>query len=503
MPSPQPRSPSRLQRLEASLSDPRRAILAAALAAIFAVCIDALSDPDVWWHIRLGRWILDNHSIPTGELFSYTAQGDPFTAHEWLTDSVFALLDGWGGLLLVAIVAALVSWSGLLAIALLLRRRGLSAVPVALTVVLVAKAAQPVLGTRPQVVTFALCAWTLLLVDGVLRDGGRRTWLLPPLVLLWANLHAGFITGLAVMAAACAAEGVTRVLHREAAPVANVRRLAMATAGAAALACLNPAGPALYRFAVVVSATERSKPIVEWQPPNFADAGLWGLLVVIVITVGLGALTRPRLRDAGFALAGMGLALIAVRNTAVGLALMAPVTGAGVAAGVARLPLRPVRPRPGRGPAVMGGLVVLLGVASAGTAIARTAADASASGIAAAYPECAARILAGAPGSQRAYVRYGSAGFVIDRDYGHVRVYEYGESISLGQRVFDDFITIGAGGPRAIALLDSSGTTAVLTDSTALAATLRSTPGWTYITHDVNVDLFARGDAAWASRTRC
>ena len=502
MPSPD-RDPGVRVRLVAALSDPGRAVLGAAVAAVFAVCIDALGDPDVWWHLRLGRWILDNHSIPTGELFSYTAQGNAFTAHEWLTDTVFALLDSAGGLLLVAAVAALVSWSGFLAIALLLRRRGLSPIAVALTVVLVAKAAQPVLGTRPQVVTFALTAWTLLLVDGYLARGGRRVWLLPAVVLVWANLHAGFITGIAVAGLVVATETAARLLRRRAAPADRLRVLTTATAVAAAAACLNPAGPALYRFALVVSATERNKPIVEWQPPNFADPGLWALALVILLTVGLAWPAKPRLRDAALGACGVGLALIAVRNTAVGLALMAPLTGAGITAGLARLRLPGPRVRPGRGAAAMGALVVAVGAIAAATATVRAAADASPAGIAAAYPACAAGILASAPQPQRAYVRYGSAGYVIDRDFDHVRVYEYGESISLGQQVFDNYVTISQGGPAAVALLDRSRTTAVLTDSTQLGDTLRATHAWTFVTHDTGVDLFLRGDASWASGARC
>src|SRR5580698_3621489 len=69
------------------LSDPRRALLAAVLILTGAVGLDALSDPDVWWHIRLGDWIIAHHQIPTGELFAYTAFGNPLVAHEWLARS--------------------------------------------------------------------------------------------------------------------------------------------------------------------------------------------------------------------------------------------------------------------------------------------------------------------------------------------------------------------------------------------------------------------------------
>ena len=88
----------RSRRIAAWLSDPRRALLGAVLILVAAVGLDALSDPDVWWHIRLGDWIIAHHQIPAGELFAYTAFGNPLVAHEWLSETIFAALAAVGGL---------------------------------------------------------------------------------------------------------------------------------------------------------------------------------------------------------------------------------------------------------------------------------------------------------------------------------------------------------------------------------------------------------------------
>jgi len=99
-----PHSPKRAGRISAWLSDPRRALLGAVLILTGAVGLDALSDPDVWWHIRLGDWIIAHHQIPAGELFAYTAFGNPLVAHEWLSETIFAALAAIGGLLLVTVL---------------------------------------------------------------------------------------------------------------------------------------------------------------------------------------------------------------------------------------------------------------------------------------------------------------------------------------------------------------------------------------------------------------
>ncbi|HKR98224.1 MAG TPA: hypothetical protein VJU79_01795 [Candidatus Dormibacteraeota bacterium] len=503
-------APRRRGRLVEMLVRPRSALLAAVLLAVGSVGFDALGDPDVWWHIRLGRWILDHGAIPNTELFSYTAHGNPLTAHEWLTDSLFTLLNGAGGLFLVALFVGFACWSGFVAIALRARQRGAGLVSIALGLALGAKAAAPVLGARPQVLTFVLLCWTLWLVDSYLRNGGRRLWLLPAMFLLWANLHAGFIAGLVVLAIVIAAELTKHALRSErAVPAGRIRALAIATGAAAIAACINPAGPSLYRFALSVSTTEGKKAIVEWMSPNFHDPGMWALLALIGTFVVLAALGgRPDLRDALLAAAGIALALTAVRDTAICVALALPawiVMAAQLGRRWSRNPRQPVRV--GAMAVAAGGAIVLCGATASAASISRMSAQATASGVAAAYPSCATRVLSTAPAPQRVFAAYGSAGYVINALAPAASVYEYGESISLGFTVFDHYQRIAAAArtaPSALSLLDSSQTTAVLYPRGELTALLDSTPGWHRVLKDPSgAMLYVHGDSAWASGAHC
>jgi hypothetical protein len=501
-------APTLLRRLQVALADPYRAVLAAVIVLVAAACLDVLGDPDVWWHIRLGQWILDHHAIPTGELFSYTAQGNSLTAHEWLADVIFAGLYAAGGIFVVAIAAAAAAWSGFLAIALLLLRRGVRPLAVAAALALGAKAAEPVLGTRPQVVTFALTAWTLFLADTYLREGGRRRWLIPPLMLVWANLHAGFVSGLGVLVAILAIEALRPRLGGVRLPSERLKGLVTVTAVAALAACVNPAGPGLYRFALFVSATESRKAIVEWQSPDFHQAGLLALLGLVVTLVVLMGVRRPDLRDAVLAGAGVALVLVAVRNTAVAVALILPAwaTAADSAGGLLLFSGRQRRRTVTPATVGLGGVVLLIGVLGAGLTVARAAQAASPQGVGAAYPTCAARLLATADRPQRVFAAYGAAGFLILRDFPSTRVYEYGESISLGDGVFDDYVRIAGGAqdpPSAMRLLDASATSAVLVGPSALTVELRASPGWRYVTSDGGLELFVRGDPDWARGRAC
>jgi hypothetical protein len=514
-----PHSPKRAGRITAWLSDPRRALLGAVLILTGAVGLDALSDPDVWWHIRLGDWIIAHHQIPAGELFGYTAFGNPLVAHEWLSETIFAALAAIGGLALVTVLMGVVAWSAMLATLLRGRMRGAGPVILAVGLALGARVAEPVLGTRPQVFTFALVCWTLWIAESYLSSGGRQRWLLPPLFLVWANLHAGFIAGIGFLVIVLMAEMIKRRWSLgTVAPRQRVTGLAVAVGASAIAACVNPYGPSLFVFAATTGSAERQKGIIEWQSPNFHDPAAWVLLALLLTFVALTITTLARrsqrtrfeLRDIALAGAGAVLALMSVRNTALCVAVMVPPWMAMAADTVRSLQAGRDRGRPStrtsHGVPVIGAALVAAAVVSVGVVGARVYGNASPQGIAAAYPSCATAVLRQSPTAQRVFTAYGSGGYVIYRLWPHASVYEYGESISLGTGVFDDYVRIAAGAttsPTALRLLASSDTTAVLYSRGALTDMLERTPGWTLVADDHGMLLYLRGNVLWAASRAC
>jgi hypothetical protein len=158
-----------------------------------------LGDADTGWHIRSGEQILASHAIPRTDPFSYTKQGERWYAWEWMYDVVIAAIHHVSGLNgVVLFTAAVISVTFALLFRFLLRRSGNLAVAAFLTL-LAAAAAQVHMLARPHVLSWLL---TLLWVENLCRfeDGERSALLwLPPLMLLWVNLHAGFILGLGLL----------------------------------------------------------------------------------------------------------------------------------------------------------------------------------------------------------------------------------------------------------------------------------------------------------------
>ena len=504
--------PSVLRRAAGALAEPRRALLVAVVVLSAVVGLDALSDPDVWWHMVLGSWILNHGHIPQTEMLSYTVNGTALAPHEWLSGVLFAWLNSIGGLFLLALVTGAVSWIGLIAVALHGRIRGAGPVTIAVGLALSAKAAQPVLGIRPQVFTFAFLAITLLLVERHMRRGGRAIWALPPLFVLWANLHGGFVAGIAFMGLTVAVAMVAwRFRLPNHVPVSRSLSLGIVAVACSLAACVNPQGIMSYRFALSEATTEGAKGIIEWQPPNFTDPGLWSLLALVLLFVVLGAYSmrhrRLAARDAILGVVACGSALLAVRNTSVAVAVVTPMVMGWAADASRARSTRVFRPRRVTPGAVLAGVsIVALASGALGVAVARLQTSASPSGVGAVYPACATSVLERAPHTQWVFTLYADGGYVANRLWPRDFVYIYGASDAFTKANFASYYRIASGAttsPTAQDLLDSSGTTAVLYPGGTLTDELAHSPGWTRVLTDHGTVLLLRGDASWAAGAAC
>jgi hypothetical protein len=166
----------------------------------YSICIkyaaSLLNDGDTLSHIVIGRWTLDHWAIPFQDPLSFTAHGQTWVPHEWLAEVVFAVLYdrlGWGGVVAgsaVAIAAAFALLTHALEKSLGPRRAAIGAC-------LAFFLTEAHLLARPHAL-----AWPLLVIwmAGIIgaRDAGRIPSLaLIPVMIVWCNLHGGFIVGLA------------------------------------------------------------------------------------------------------------------------------------------------------------------------------------------------------------------------------------------------------------------------------------------------------------------
>ncbi|HXV26025.1 MAG TPA: hypothetical protein VED46_17440 [Alphaproteobacteria bacterium] len=263
------------------------AIFVAALLKGSAV----IGDPDIQWHVEAGRWIATHLSVPDRDPFSHSMLGAPWHAHEWLSELLFWWafhLGGWGA---VATVAAASAGLAFALLATILQRHLQPRHTLVLCTASFALASQHLLA-RPHILTWPiLVLWTAALCTAVERRAPPSLfWLL--LMALWANLHGGYVFGLA-LAGLFAAEAIWRA---EASARAGLLLGWGAFLLAAAFASLmTPHAPAAgVRFALgFLDGSGFVAPIGEWQPADFRT--LSGLQLVLLGILALALLGRLRL----------------------------------------------------------------------------------------------------------------------------------------------------------------------------------------------------------------
>jgi len=250
------------------------AILLPILAAILA----PLSTVDLTYHLRAGAEILATGAIPTVDTWTFTAAGEPWFDQQWGAQLVLhgaERIGGWTGLVILRAVATGIVVACLLGI---VRRHGLRTRPATLLVLAAFAVAAPALALRPQLFGLACFALVLLLVDGR-RDHPRGMWLVPLIVAVWANLHGSFFLGPLVMGLAWLAD----VHDRD----PGARRTLLLTVISVAAACLTPAGPLVWLYAVGLSVDPSvTARITEWRPTSLrTPAGIAFFASVAAVVV--------------------------------------------------------------------------------------------------------------------------------------------------------------------------------------------------------------------------
>jgi hypothetical protein len=301
-------------------------LLPALVAAVVLVrtSLRPLWDVDVFWHLLIGRELLERGTV-TGLGNAWVLAGDrDWTTTQWLSEVV----------LVAAHTAA--GWSGILALRQLLVAGLLLAIAVAIVPGRPARVAAPIYTVatlplwsvfaqeRPQ--TISLLFVTLLGTWLSRALSGRwlpKPWLAIGVTVLWANLHGSWVLAPAVYLLVAVAWWTDQ--PRSPAVV----RKPLLLAGVTVLAgCLPPLGPR--GLVVPVLFRERATFVVEWAHADFLTGPGLALLALLGI-LGLAWARSSRQVPRGevfVALALLAFAVLANRNLTPAVLLIAPLVAA-------------------------------------------------------------------------------------------------------------------------------------------------------------------------------
>ena len=335
----------------------------AGLAALLVVITQTTADTDLWGHVRFGQDIMAAGQIPAIDHYSFTSDR-AWINHEWLAEVFMGTAYRVGGAVgLVALKMSLAIVAVLFVAGLLRQRLRPGWYRAALLAATILAGVAPLTGSmRPQVFSLVLFA-ALLCVLATAECVPRRLWWLPPMFAAWVNLHGGWLVGLGVLSVWSAG----RLLETRSWPW--LWRLATVCLCSVAATLVNPYGLELWRFMSTTVGVERAD-IVEWQSLTLLPILLlpWGLTSALALWA---AWRAPRIRAARLGACGL-LALMAF--------LVARLAGFYTLAVVVLLASRvsPDSPRRVETTAAMplgaalliGGFVVVLGLAVQGPALA-------------------------------------------------------------------------------------------------------------------------------------
>ncbi|HRQ38751.1 MAG TPA: hypothetical protein PLD25_12660 [Chloroflexota bacterium] len=247
-------------------------------------------DGDLGRHLTVGRYILDNGSIPTTDIFSHTMHGRFLVPHEWLSQLGFALVYGGAGLNGIAWLTAVLIATTYAITTITLQRVGVRAL-----LALAGGLFTSVVGaihtlTRPHLFTLLFFALALLILESYRRQPKTKIllWLLP-LMLVWANTHGAFISGVVLVGL----YGAGAVLGRE---WRTAVTLFIALLLLILIAALNPVGPVMLQHSFAYLQNDFLVNITnEYRSPNFHQVSAWPFAALLLGSLGFGWLSGRRL----------------------------------------------------------------------------------------------------------------------------------------------------------------------------------------------------------------
>jgi hypothetical protein len=257
-------------------------IVGASLVIFWLVVFNprALNDGDTYWHLASGTWMLSHGRVPHLDPFSFTHAGQPWVAHEWLSEIIMTLVwraAGWTGFVV------LFGFATALSMALLLSRmaRWLGPIALAVTAWLVIGCMWVVLFTRPHLLALPLMIfWTGQLLDARAENRAPPLWL-AALLVLWANLHGSFVFA-ALVAAPLGLEALVANWRN---PWPTVRDWGIFAVLCLGAVLLTPNGveALIYPFQIMTMKTLNG--IVEWLPPDFRSMTTFQAAILVTLLI--------------------------------------------------------------------------------------------------------------------------------------------------------------------------------------------------------------------------
>jgi hypothetical protein len=253
------------------------------------VCLYSMrrADPDLWGYLAAGRLFVEQGGLTTHDPFAYTSTGSQWVTFEYAAHMALWLayrIAGPVGLIALKCILGGVALYFVAAAMRVTTRNPHVWVPV---FVLCASTISRFFLFRPQLFTFAFFALFVAVLFRFLLERRAPLWVLPAVMLLWANTHGGFVAGLGAIGLAIAlraSENLSGERGSLRAVMTGTKALWITLGACFAATFINPMGARLWGYVLteLTHGTNR-RYTVEWGPASlYTDA--WSAIALMLIT---------------------------------------------------------------------------------------------------------------------------------------------------------------------------------------------------------------------------
>jgi len=217
-----------------------------------ATSIKSFREPDLWWQIRTGEWILEHHEVPKQDIFSYTMNGTEWINIKWGFEVMAALIADHLGTESVFILQAIVNCLLLIFLfrltILFFRQRGIENPEndraflisgVIAFLVMIVGTEYRMIG-RPEMTSHLLTIVFLYVLEKNRYQASKQIYFLIPLQMLWANMHEAFGIGLVILIIYSASAWLSKIFSEE--KKTNPFPITITTFAALVSVIINPNG---------------------------------------------------------------------------------------------------------------------------------------------------------------------------------------------------------------------------------------------------------------------
>ena len=462
---------------------------------LFAMAFRISADTDVWWHLRLGRQIVETGQAVYADFYSWTAAGTVHYNHSALAQIVLHIAWSLAGNAGLSLFTALLAVTGMYFV----YRAGSGSIYLqGFVLVIGATAAAAFWSPRPQMFSFLFATMLVWLLFDFKRRRRDRIWWVLPLMLLWSNAHGGYLFGYVLLAAFVVGELLNTLasVGDKVIPTRGLRKIILVALASLPLLVVNPLGTRVYLKPLqTLVMPELRQYISEWQAPDFTNPVSWGFVILAALVIAAVWSSRRRFDFTEWILlCGTGyMALTAARNLSFFAIIAVPIATSHLEFTLERTGWKiPRRALESTGRIALN--LLLIGLVAAGVALyARYVIDSDsiAKSLSAHLPVAAVRHLQSEKYAGPMFNSYNWGGYLIYHLPEHP-VFIDGRTDLYG-KFLHEYHQIAAAAPGWDAKLDSWQTGFVLieTDS-GLANALVADPDWRIDYQDTLASIFVR-----------